>query len=136
MLKKRKNKLNYVIGALAFSILLLTSVELGMQSYANASDGQDEQVLLQKDKEISSIISYKQGMESWTATSKATSLSNMKLETLKAFKNKGFKVYITDDRTEKDQSKAEPVRLDGKTLVVSIHSNSDDMIDAVNKIVG
>ena len=67
------------------------------------------------------------------ATSKSSCLANLSDEKLNILKEKGYYIYITDDRTVNDQP--EPVKIDEKKINVSIYSLDDDLIKSVNQLI-
>lgn len=136
-MKNVKKCFKGLVCVLVLSLALTIGMGFGMSHKMNASvatNGQNsEEVLLKKDKLIKNVVSYKEGVNPYWASSKASRLANLDDSKLEEFSSKGYTLYVTDEKADEDL--AEPVRVEGKKVIVSIYSNDDELVRIVNKLV-
>ena len=123
----------------AVSLLVFTGIVCGYQNiatnaYSEITLNSGEDVLLQKGKVVNDIVVCKEGLNGYQASSKTVCLSDgFSNEKLQKLVDRGYTIYIGDDQA--NANLPEPVKVNGKTIVVSIHSLDDDLVQTVNKLV-
>lgn len=123
----------------SFGLLICSVIVCGYQSistnaYSEITLNSGEDALLQKDKVVNDIVVCKEGVNGYQASSKTICLSDaFSEEKLKTLVDNGYYIYITDEQS--DVNLPEPVKVNGKKIVVSTHSLDDDLVDTVNGLI-
>ena len=94
---------------------------------ANAST---EEVLLQKDKYIQSIVQYDKGLSGFAVGKRASELDQLSLEKLQTVEQKGIKIVINADPTSY-------IDTNTRTVYISIEASDEgQVVDFVNDLLG
>lgn len=94
---------------------------------ANAST---EEVLLQKDKYIQSIVQYDEDLSGFAVGKRASELDQFSLEKLQTVEQKGIKIVINADPTSY-------IDTDTRTVYISIKASDEgQVVDFVNDLLG
>lgn len=94
---------------------------------ANAST---EEVLLQKDKYIQSIVQYDEDLSGFAVGKRASELDQLSLEKLQTVEQKGIKIVINADPTSY-------IDTNTRTVYISIEASDEgQVVDFVNDLLG
>ena len=94
---------------------------------ANAST---EEVLLQKDNYIQSIVQYDKGLSGFAVGKRASELDQLSLEKLQTVEQKGIKIVINADPTSY-------IDTNTRTVYISIEASDEgQVVDFVNDLLG
>ena len=121
------------VAGLAMVCVFTMGLGLGMSSHSSANEYTTEEVLMQKDKIISSMVEYEEGVNPFFASSKAVKLSNLSLDKLNELANSGYTIYVVGNET--NENLPEPVQVEGNRIIVSVHSNDGALVDVVNNLL-
>ena len=132
-MKKVEKALKMVKLSIAFvsmCCVFTMGMALGLETNSNANEYTTEEVLMQKDKIISSMVEYEEGVNPFFASSKAVKLSNLSLDKLNELAESGYTIYVVGSET--NENLPEPVQVEGTRIIVSVHSNDGALVDTVN----
>lgn len=132
-LEKTIKALNLSIMGLAMTIIFVSGMALGLESKSSANEYTTEEMLIQKDEVISSMVEYEEGLNPFFASSKAVKLSNLSLDKLNELAKSGYTIYIVGNET--NTNLPEPVKVEGTRIIVSVHSNDGALVDVVNNLL-
>lgn len=128
-------KVNLAILGVAMCCVFTMGLSFGLQTNSSANNqmATTEEVLLQKDAIIKDVVQYQEDVNPFFATSKATQLSNLSMDKLQELSNSGYVVYVVNTKT--NENLPEPVKVEDKKIVVSVHSNDGALVDTVNSLL-
>lgn len=122
------------VSMLVVSCIVCSAQSISTNAYSEITLNSGEEVLLQKDKVINDIVVCKEGLNGYQASSKTVCLSDgFSDEKLQKLVDRGYNIYIGDEQA--NINLPEPVKVNGKTIMVSVHSLDDDLVSTVNKLV-